>query len=58
MSQSAEIYKPLEDTFVDVIGAVKTTKETSKRVARQVKNEAGHLSLLLKGQVRTFVNTV
>jgi hypothetical protein len=57
MSQS-EIYKALEDTFEDSIKAVRTTKETSKRVAQQVKKEARDLSSLLKGQVCKFVFTV
>lgn len=57
MSQS-EIYKILEDTFEHSIEAVETTKETSKRVARQVKKEAGDLQSLLKGQVHKFLSTI
>lgn len=47
----SETYRALEDTFEYSTTAVKTTKETAKHIAQQVRKEEGDFHSLFKGPV-------
>lgn len=51
--KEGDSYKPLEDTYNDVMKALNTTKETATCVNQKVKKDTEDLHTLFKGPVCT-----